>query len=117
MWRIIRYILAISIFIFCILYIMYQYEEKISLNNEIEQLKFNWLLLENLREGKDETVGALLSADIQRVLIDITRNQNYKKTNNLCDYIDKESINLLSFYDKNVSVNNIKQVVKYCKEK
>jgi len=96
---------------------MYQYEEKTSLNNETDQLKFNWLLLEKLREGKEETVGALLSADIQRVLIDIASNKTIGKTNDLCNYIDEKSINLLSFYDKNVSMGYIKQAVKHCKEK
>ena len=115
MWRIIKYILSIVILTAFVVYSFYQCEEKNLFNNGINQLEFNFVLLEILHKGEEKEVGTLLSADIQRVLIDISINRTMEDTTRLCQYINKDRIKLLEKYDNNISIKHINRIVAYCK--
>ncbi len=115
MWKTIKYALLIVVCIILLPYILYKYEEKILVNNDINQLKFNYVLLKELDQGKNKQVAVLLSADIQRTLININVNHTTEYINKLCNYMNEDNINLLKKYDKNISIEHLNKIMTHCK--
>ena len=116
MWKLIKYIVLLIACIIFGLYILYRCEEKSLFSNDVHQLEFNYLLLEELHQGKNNQVASLLSADIQRVLVNISTKNTMKDTNKLCHYMNEDNINLLKEYDSNISIEHINKIITYCKK-
>ena len=114
MWKLIKYIALSIVCILLGLYVLYRCEEKSLFNNDMHQLEFNYLLLEELHQGKNNQAATLLSADIQRVLVNISAKNTIRDTNKLCYYMNKDNINLLKEYDNNISIEYINKIITYC---
>ncbi len=117
MRRIIKYVVFIIILSLFFMFALYKCEEKNLFNENINQLKFNYILLEILDQGRNAQVATLLSADTQRILIYMGVNNAIKDVNGLCQYVDNKHINLLNKYDKNISNEYINRIIGYCVKK